>query len=142
MATDTSWFSIPPIDAVNLASPGYVYSSQYVTMSDNCKIAVDTYLPPDYFGDKKQKYPTILHFTRYNRCWKVKWPFSLLLGERYNVRTSGFIERFVTAPASPDYSDPTYVWVTVDVRGTGASYGTRYVDFSEREVEDFQVFIF
>ena len=159
---------------------GYYTFSDFVTMSDGVRIAVDVYLPVNYLKPHQQvtyrtqedtfisrKYPTMLHFTRYNRNWKVRWPFNYFLrSDRLNMRTMSSVEQFVIEPTamqewrseqqqgigrgkSADLgtvdtdeswnNPPAYAYVTVDVRGTGASFGVRHVDFAEREKTDFQV---
>jgi len=150
-ANDASWYKVEPTMAA-LPKSKYIFSSQYITMSDGCKIALDLYLPPNYKPNSSRPLPTVLHLTRYNRNWKVRWPWTMLLGSRLNVRTPYFVERFVTIPSmntadestGPPQEDscidtePVYAFVAVDVRGTGASFGVRHVDLAPREVQDFQ----
>jgi predicted acyl esterase len=92
----------------------------------------------------------MLHLTRYGRNTKVKWPFSLVMGLNMNLRTMKFVDAFVTQPAwtnmnrhngtaaAAGTAAQEYAWVTVDVRGTGTSFGRREVDLSVREVTDYQ----
>ena len=106
------------------------FTTQYIKMPDGKELACDTYLPL-----KLGKYPTMLHFTRYNRNWKLSWgmmnPVKAMSwdGTSFNMRSVKYAERFVPSG---------YAWVTVDVRGTGASGGSRPVDFSPQEVKDYQ----
>jgi hypothetical protein len=98
--------------------------SQYVAMSDGCKLAVDVYLPHDESGRVAEgPWPTIVIFTPYYR-------------------------RFVTQDAalecSPNcgrYRDAFvpqgYAVVVVDVRGTGASFGIRDALRSPTERRDY-----
>jgi len=69
-----------------------------------------------------------LHFTRYNRAIKMRWPFSLYFGESISARSIPF-KRF---------NARGYVTVSCDVRGTGVSFGNRKYDFHHEEVEDFR----
>lgn len=97
--------------------------SLYVTMRDGCRIALDYYLPQAAAGQMSPgRVPTIVIFTPYYR-------------------------RFVTADptveASPncgryrDFFVPHgYAVVVVDVRGTGASFGTRDALRSPKERDD------
>eukprot|EP00760_Papus_ankaliazontas_P017650 PhM_4_TR17361/c0_g1_i1/m.35267/K06978/K06978; uncharacterized protein len=105
--------------------------SQYVTMRDGVKIAVDVYLPPGTV-ETGRRVPTILHITRYNRSWSVRKsflnPIYRKYGETLNYGSQRFAEIFVPSG---------YAWVTCDTRGTGASGGDRSVPtISPDEVAD------
>lgn len=70
-----------------------------------------------------------VNLTRYNRNWVVApGLLSTILGPRLNVRTLRYINTL--APRG-------YAVVAVDVRGTGASEGSRPTDLSPAEVADF-----
>jgi uncharacterized protein len=97
-------------------------SSQYVTMRDGCRLAVDSYVPRVLDGTA-QKFPTIALFTPYYRRFKLRPGGS---GE-VNPNTGKFRDVFVPRG---------YAVVVVDVRGTGASFGTRDSFRSPRERED------
>lgn len=97
-------------------------ASQYITMRDGCRIAADIYVPQ---GDwKEQQFPTLLIFTPYYRRFK----------------TDGNVAE--PAPAAARYRDffvpRGYVVVVVDVRGTGASFGTRDALRSPTERDDYR----
>ena len=120
-----SAWRIPPADYLatrpidfRLAQP----SSQYVTMRDGCHLAVDAYVPQPING-AAQKFPTIALFTPYYRRFKLRPGGS---GEA-NPNTGKFRDLFVPRG---------YAVVIVDVRGTGASFGTRDSFRSPRERED------
>lgn len=85
-------------------------SSCYVEMRDGCRIAVDVYLPQS--DDAEERFPTLLLFTPYFRR------FELAPGSEAqpNPNTGKFSNYFVLRG---------YAVVVVDVRGTGASFGTR-----------------
>jgi putative CocE/NonD family hydrolase len=105
--------------------PGYVLRSRYVSMSDGVRLAVDTYLPQ---GAKPgQKFPTILYQTRYGRRMEVRKFFRPLLGDVTVTIPREEVELFTRKG---------YAVVAVDVRGTGASFGTRDTEFGDREVQD------
>jgi putative CocE/NonD family hydrolase len=124
--TDTAWHVHPadyvakrPIDFV-VAPP----SSQYVTMRDGCRLAVDAYVPqPKAAADSAQRFPALVFLTPYYRRFKLKPGGS---GE-VNPNTGKFRDFFVPRG---------YAVVVVDVRGTGASFGTRDSFRSPRERED------
>jgi putative CocE/NonD family hydrolase len=99
--------------------------SRYVAMPDGCRLAVDVYLPqrPDG-GDAPGPFPTITIFTPYYRR------FALADRSRADeVAPNAFRYRDAFVPAG-------YAVVVIDVRGTGASFGTRDSFRSPRERED------
>jgi uncharacterized protein len=97
-------------------------SSQYVTMRDGCRLAVDAYVPQSRDGTT-QRFPTIAFFTPYYR--------------RFKLRPGGSGEVNPNAGKFRDFFVPRgYAVVVVDVRGTGASFGTRDSFRSPRERED------
>jgi putative CocE/NonD family hydrolase len=94
--------------------------SRYVTMPDGCRLAVDVYLPEAAPGPV----PAIAIFTPYYRR------FALADATRGDeVAPGAFRYRDLFVPAG-------YALVVVDVRGTGASFGTRDSFRSPRERED------
>jgi hypothetical protein len=94
-------------------------------MRDGVKIAVDIYLPD---GLKPgQQIPTILHQTRYWRAIEYRWLISLFKDDR----PRGLIGTYAAA-----FLQQGYAWVDVDVRGSGASFGTRPIAYSPAEIQD------
>lgn len=95
--------------------------SQYITMRDGCKLAADIYVPQG--ADAQARYPALLIFTPYYRRFE----------------TDGDVAE--PAPAAARYRDffvpRGYVVVVVDVRGTGASFGTRDALRSPTERDDY-----
>ena len=62
-------------------------------------------------------YPVILHFTKDVRSWRVRGPLlARLLGPTYNAHTGNVARDLVRAG---------FAFLSVDVRGTGASFGAR-----------------
>lgn len=100
--------------------------SRYVRMSDGVRLAVDVYSPSPAPGGPADT--VYLHMTRYNRRVRVRFPASLALGATLNVRSGAYVREFVRRRG--------YTVVTADVRGTGASYGSRPIDMHEREQLD------
>jgi len=138
LCTDTPFFTAPassaPMEGVSLPVER---RSTYLTMSDGVRLAVDVYLPVWWAREeahRQEGLPTFFHLTRYHRNEKRSWigRYVSLFGDRpgdtFNMRSLHYISRFV-----PD----GYAFVTVDVRGTGASFGSRPVDLSPREQEDY-----
>ena len=74
-ARDAAWYpQTPPYDPpYNLESASVPTLSMYITMSDGVKLAADIWLPDD---QPKIRRPTVLHFTPYNRNWRVHPPGS------------------------------------------------------------------
>lgn len=94
-------------------------TSCYVTMRDGCRLAVDAYVPA---GTEDRQFPTIVIFTPYFRRFAVTAP-----GAECTPNIAKYRDFFVK------YG---YALVAVDVRGTGASFGTRESFRSPKERED------
>lgn len=98
--------------------------SLYLTMSDGTHIAVDVWLPVNLKSG--QELPTILRAVRYWRGYQPG-PIAPI------VRLLGLMDmdaehtRWATAG---------YAFVTVDVRGSGASFGQWYIPWSPEEIAD------
>jgi putative CocE/NonD family hydrolase len=102
-------------------------SSYYVTMPDGCRLAVDVYLPEDRSHgrtDTGRRFPVIAVFTPYYRRFKTTGP-----GADRAPGMAIFRDFFVPRG---------YAMVAVDVRGCGASFGTRDSFRSPREREDYR----
>ncbi|MFK7854132.1 MAG: CocE/NonD family hydrolase [Granulosicoccus sp.] len=84
--------------------------SNYVRMRDGCRLAVDVYVPQG--ADDAVSFPTLLLFTPYFRRFKLT-PGS---SSDASPNTGKFSDYFVPRG---------YAVVVIDVRGTGASFGTR-----------------
>ncbi|MHA2386022.1 MAG: CocE/NonD family hydrolase [Candidatus Thorarchaeota archaeon] len=98
---------------------GRVRSSEYVTMRDGVKIAIDVTLPADI--GPGEKVPTILEQTRYHR-------------RKVFRRGFGWARKFLVRDfEAPEYG---YANVYVDVRGTGSSFGSHPYFLCPEEVKD------
>lgn len=93
-------------------------SAHYLTAADGTRLAADVYLPA---GDHEPPYPALLTLTRYRRG--LEHPGT---GERINT-LSGLDRHFLAHG---------YALVKVDARGSGASLGTRPVEYGRQEVLD------
>jgi putative CocE/NonD family hydrolase len=113
---------VTPTEYLKRRTPAYPVPhprSQYLAMRDGVKLAVDVYVP-----GVDTRFPTIVIFTPYYRRFKV---------------TSPAAEPSPNAAKYRDFFVPRgYAMVVVDVRGTGASFGTRDSFRSPREREDFR----
>src|SRR3954462_8432048 len=98
-------------------------ASRYVTMPDGVRLALDVYLP-DGTG-RPDRLPTVVILTPYYRRFKVPGP-----GADPSPNIAIYRDMFVPRG---------YALVTVDVRGTGASFGTRDCFRSPRERDDHRV---
>ena len=116
-ASDTAWWSVPP---PHRNGPGPVLESAYLAMRDGVRLAVDVHRPapiPD------GGLPAILWQTRYFRRYRYHW------------WAEGMAPLLFKAPEIARFVSAGYVYVAVDIRGTGASFGSRAADMSEAELE-------
>lgn len=98
---------------------GLITRSFYVTMRDGVKIAIDVVLPKNL--PPNTKLPALLFQTRYWRAPEIRAPF------KWFQKSSEFLRFF---------SSYGYALVLVDVRGSGASFGTRPGPWSRDEIMD------
>lgn len=94
--------------------------SCYVAMRDGCRIAVDVYLPQ---GAVETKFAAIVVSTPYYRRFKTDGPVA-----EYSPMAGRYRDCFVPRG---------YAMVVMDVRGTGASFGTRDAFRSPKERDDY-----
>jgi uncharacterized protein len=101
--------------------------SRYVAMRDGCRLAVDVYLPHEAQAAPAAKLPTILILTPYYRRFALK------------AGAPAGTENSPNAAKYRDFFVPRgYALVVVDVRGTGASFGTRDSFRSPTERDDYR----
>jgi len=101
---------------------GYSTSSIYIPMRDGVKIAIDIYLPEGLAPDEKVS--SVLMQTRYWRAVQLRKPFNYMIK---SLSKKDYIKAFTK------YG---YAVLSVDVRGSGASFGYRICPWSEDEVND------
>ncbi len=124
------------------ALPSYTMTSQFVTMSDGTRLAMDLYLPPkatvrmkatdkevgphvDEDDDGRTQasavaaVPCILHQSRYHRSISLRWPFRCLVnrGRPFSLLNTKYFHRMLAEG---------FAVVSIDMRGTGASFGTNH----------------
>jgi putative CocE/NonD family hydrolase len=99
--------------------------SYYLTMRDGVKIAVEVFLPKNILPE--QKLPTILLQTRYWRDYEFRIPFKWFIKD-YATGFNKYLHKIGVRRG--------FVFVYADVRGTGASFGTRPWPWSANEVKD------
>lgn len=101
----------------------FTLTSRYLEMRDGVRIAIDLYLPKDL--EKETRLPTILYQTRYYRRFV------------YNRLVRGYMKRRDdTLQMFQEFVRNGYAVVCLDVRGTGASFGSRQMEFSPDEIMD------
>jgi len=98
---------------------GFFTRSLYVTMRDGVKIAIDVVLPKNL--PSNAKIPALMIQTRYWRATEMRVPF------KWFQKPDEFLLFFTS------YG---YAVILVDVRGTGASFGTRPYPWSKDEIMD------
>lgn len=96
--------------------------SRYLTMPDGCRLAVDTYVPQT--GDPAARFPVVVVLTPYYRRFRQT-------GQGADPAPNIAIYRDFFVPRG-------YAMVVVDVRGTGASFGSRDAFRSPRERDDYR----
>jgi len=113
---DGTWSPRPTHRGVNR-------SSLYIEMRDGIKIAIDVYLPKSL--QSGEKIPTILGQTRYYRRAIIR----PLLRPILNLISpfNKMVKRYLSHG---------YAFVMVDARGSGASFGSRAMEWSPDEVKD------
>lgn len=95
--------------------------SRYLTMRDGCRLALDAYVPE---GPPGSRFPAVVILTPYYRRFKSTGPGA-------DPCPNAAIYRDMFVPRG-------YALVVVDVRGCGASFGTRDSFRSPRERDDYR----
>ena len=98
--------------------------SLYLNMSDGTRIAADVWLPTNLKAD--QRAPTILRAVRY---WRGYQPGPLAPV----FRLLGLMDMDAE---HTQWAEAGYAFVTVDVRGSGASFGQWDIPWSRQEIAD------
>ena len=112
-------FSEPKYDS-------FTRHSEYVEVQDGTKLAVDYYIPSNAWTEASGRFPVIFEFTPYDRiCYKSNGEKSI---ESYDYYT--------TEACVELYTSYGYVYARADVRGKGASFGTRTCANSRQEASD------
>ena len=115
----------------DVVADGYQRESLYLTMQDGCRIAVDV-LHPALDGRRiESPSPTVLHCTPYRRSF-------ILTGEetsaaRYQqelraMEPGELVTQYEERPIARDLIHHGYRFASLDLRGTGASFGELYND--------------
>ena len=101
----------------------YTVENLHVEVRDGTKIAMTICLPKQLKPD--EKIPTVLTQTRYWRAMELRIPFRWILDSMVP-----------NAPNPEVVTSRGFALIYTDVRGTGASMGSRITPFSEDEIKD------
>ncbi|MGE6915498.1 CocE/NonD family hydrolase [Achromobacter kerstersii] len=129
---DVAWV-VPPQDYADTRPATFGIPeprSCYLTMRDGCRLAIDIYIPTADANhaarlerEAPAQFPAIVLFTPYYR--------------RFKLKAGGTGERAPNTAKFRDFFVPRgYAVIVIDVRGTGASFGTRDSFRSPRERDD------
>ena len=102
------------------AYDSWVRDSQYLTMRDGVRIAIDVLRPARGGKPAEEKLPVIWSHTRYRRA-------TLRDGKIYSV---------IDSPVYQSFISHGYILANADVRGSGASFGTWKGIFTPKESRD------
>ena len=110
---------------------GYDRESRYVTVNDGCRIAIDILHPAAAGTRLDGPRPTVLHATPYRRAWLRS--ASSRTAARYEQALAGIepgqlVTQYESRPLATTLIHQGYNFVSLDLRGTGASSGASYID--------------
>ena len=110
---------------------GYERESLYLAMKDGCRIAIDVLHPTINGQVLEGQTATVLHATPYRRAFEVAEGGKAVA--RYAEELRGkepgeLITQYEERPIAGDLIHHGYRFVSVDIRGTGASFGAEYGD--------------
>ena len=114
-----------------VVADGYERESFYLTMKDGCRIAIDV-LHPTRNGDVIDgQTPAVLHSTPYRRAFEKSAhgdAVARYADELSAVEPGELVTQYEERPIARDLVHHGYRFVSVDIRGTGASFGAEYGD--------------
>lgn len=118
-----------PVPGEKLTPSGHTRNEAlYLTMRDGVNIAVDIWFPQDLRTN--QKLPALIRGTRYVRAWEIGW----------GARVMHLLGLTSSAPRPLDrdiFNREGFVYVIVDARGTGASFGRVTMPVGTEEIADY-----
>ena len=98
-----------------------ICKSEYICLRDGTRLAISVWLDEDILQTEAKKYPAMVTTTRY---WRATSHHDDQAGHQFFY------------PAAAYYYSKGYVFVAVDARGTGASFGCRDTEMSPTEIDD------
>jgi len=102
----------------------YEKRSEFVTVADGTRLAVDVFVPTG--GPENTRFPTILEYSPYSRAMAqpgMQWWERLFLWW-YTNRTEAIYDQALS-PLVRTTLGLGYAYVSADMRGTGAAYGSQ-----------------
>ena len=115
----------------DVVADGYERESVYVTMSDGCRIAVDVLHPTKDGRVIDGRTPAVLHSTPYRRAFEktgLGGTASRYAEQLRAVEPGELVTQYEERPIARELIHHGYRFVSVDIRGTGASFGAEYGD--------------
>ena len=110
---------------------GYHRESVYVDMRDGCRIAVDVLHPTNAGRVLDGPSPTVLHTTPYRRSFEYTGnagSAARYVEQLRSIEPGQLVSQYEERPIARDLIHSGYRFVSVDIRGTGASFGAEYGD--------------
>ena len=110
---------------------GYERKSLYVPMVDGCRIALDILHPARGGKRLDGAFPTVLHATPYRRAFVFTGKgrtAARYLEALADLSPGDLATQYEERPLARDLIHQGYNFVSMDLRGTGASIGADYVD--------------
>lgn len=110
---------------------GYERESFYLSMTDGCQIAVDVLHPTSGGEVLTGQTPTVLHATPYRRAFEFTGKAGAsarYVEELRGTEPGELVTQCEERPIARDLIHHGYRFVSVDIRGTGASFGAEYGD--------------
>ena len=110
---------------------GYERESFYVSVKDGCQIAIDVLHPTSGGQRVPGPLPTVLHATPYRRAFVLTGKgrtAARYLQALSEVPLGALVTQYEERPVARDLIHQGYNFVSMDLRGTGASFGPEYAD--------------
>lgn len=118
--SDAAWWAGSPTGTPAKLYDRGMRTSRYLTLSDGCRLAADIHLPEGL--DPGERIPTLVSFTPYLRGMDFRVPgadWLLAKAGRAEYDWGGELARY------------GYAFVHVEIRGAGASFGTKRSIFTD-----------
>lgn len=123
--TDAAWWAGSPTGTPPKPYVGAVRTSRYLALSDGCRLAADIHLPEGLGPD--ERIPTLVSFTPYLRGMDFRVP-----GAQWLLAKAGKAEE----DWGGQLASYGYAFVQVEIRGAGASFGSKRSIFHEELARD------